>query len=79
MSSVGGLPRHGVGTPVAVLVPQVVGVANTALGPPKKFSPKWLNGSCGALSIVVVTCPVCGSGLIWPASLIVTPPPWATM
>ena len=63
---------------VAVLVPQVCGVAMTALWPPKKSRLKRLNGSCGALSIVVVTWPVCGSVSIWPASLTVTPPPWAT-
>ena len=63
---------------VAVLVPQVTGVASAARAPPKKLSPKWLNGSCGALSIVAVIWPVCGSVAISPVSLTVTPPPWAT-
>ena len=68
-----GLRRSGATTRkasrVAVLVPQVVGVASAARAPPKKFSPKWLNGSCGALSIVAVIWPVCGSVAISPREL----------
>ena len=78
MSSVGGLPLHGVSDADAVLVPQVWGVAKGAREPPLKSRLKRENGSCGALSIVVVTCPVCGSVSIWPASFTVTPPPDAT-
>ena len=68
-----------VSSAVAVLVPQVVGVASAPRGPPKNERLNCENGSCGALSIVAVTWPVAGSVAISPGSLTVTPPPWATM
>ena len=66
-------PPAEVSTEVVVYVPQVLGLASGAFGPPLNSRWKLLNGNGGLSSNVVVNCPVTGSGDTVPASLTTTP------
>src|SRR5450759_3043881 len=68
-----GVPLQGVSDVWVWNVPHDGGVMNGARRPPKKCSFRSLNGSCGLLANVVVSCPVLGSASTWPASLTTTP------
>ena len=64
---------HGVSSLVVVKVPQVGGVISGACVPSRKWKLKWLIGNCGLFWKTVVSWPVAGFGVTWPASLIRIP------
>src|SRR5580700_3952199 len=76
--SAGALPLHGVSCEVAAYVPHSDGVSSAARGPPNRSSLISLSGSCGMLSNASAICPVLGSSVALPPSLISTPPPSTT-
>ncbi len=73
-----GWPEYGINWLVVVAVPHASGVASVAAGPPLNASVKSVNGTCGVFVNVAVRRPVCGFGATEPASLIVSPKPWAS-
>jgi hypothetical protein len=62
----------------AVKVPQSGGLESGAVAPWLNLSENLLNGSCGLPLNVVVSWPVAGSGVTWPASFTITPF-WGTL
>src|ERR1700709_537817 len=64
---------HGVRVEVVVLVPQVRGVVRAAPSPLKKCRSMSSRGSCGLSVKVALSCPVVGSGVTLPASLVTMP------
>src|SRR6185312_7528639 len=66
-------PLQGLSVATAVWEPQSAGLLRMAAGPPRNASANELNGTCGRLSNTVVSCPVLGSGVASPGSLIFTP------
>src|SRR5689334_819101 len=66
-------PLQGVSAATAVCDPQSAGLLRIAVGPPRNASANEVNGTCGRLSNTVVSCPVFGSGVASPGSLIFTP------
>src|SRR6185437_5067793 len=73
LESLGSLPDHGTIAAVVVYPPHNAGVDSGAREPPKKWSFRSSNGSCGVFLNVVTSCPVTGSGLTSPASFTSTP------
>ncbi len=69
----GALPEYGVRRLVVVAGPHAIGLASSAVAPPLNVSRKSLNGTCGLLANVVVSCPVLGSGVAVPTSRTSTP------
>src|ERR1700716_2456298 len=75
-----GVLLHGVSREVVVAVPHTDGFASGAPGPPSRRSVSFSKGCWGLSSKTVVSCPVCWSTCVRPASLIRTYAPssyWA--